>query len=75
MKLKQIHQLIVRGVQKTLGIVLLGGLYIFGFGIAFVLAGIFYRSLFVKKWERDDSFWITASHGYEPDGQEAQRQS
>ena len=75
MKPRQFHQLIVRNVQKILGTVLLSFLYIVGFGIAFLLAGIFYRSLFVEKRERDDSFWLTARHGYEPDIQEARRES
>jgi membrane protein DedA with SNARE-associated domain len=73
MLLKKI-KIIGKNIQKTIAIALLFILYIFGFGISFVIARVFHRHFFEKKCESEDSFWIKAVD-YDETPDELTRQS
>ena len=67
-------KIIGKNIQKTIVIALLFILYIFGFGISFVIARIFHLHFSGRKCKIKNSFWIKAV-GYDETPDELTRQS
>ncbi|MBD3379550.1 MAG: hypothetical protein GF408_03705 [Candidatus Omnitrophica bacterium] len=73
-KIYRILEPVVRKIQQGIAFVLLGLLYIFGFGFAWLLSWAFKREMVRRDLSGRKSYWEEA-RGYGPDPEKSLRQS
>ena len=74
MKIKELTVKAIRKVQKGVMLFLLFFLYFFGVGTTRIFVSLFNRRLLARGYGSADTFWVEAE-GYEPDMDDAERQT